>query len=373
MDISSVIQQNAPPGTDLDHEYLKRLYSMPSTLLNQEKKTLGTSHDAVLESTQQLGASHVGSFTKSHQSIDRLELLARRLDQSAGEAQEGTLSIPRLPERSFRAIETLISNDLVVYENVDRIQELLSLPELVRDRVLDGEYAQTLELASMTKKLHLRYPKSALVAQLNGDVQVSVESMRKTLLRSLREASKLSLLTKAVTYLREMHSPDLELVFIESRWHFLENEQWGAIPPQLKRTQPFAYLKRFVDIYREHVFATINGFRVIFKHKATNNEDINETGSTAGGADGLEIPLARFARKALVRLLGELREHAPLITNKSDRSSLWLQLAFCSRSMGRVGADFWRFLDSDVLTEEEWKEASQNQQDTARRATKYSK
>lgn len=373
MDIVGFIQQNAPPEARLDQDYLKRLYSMPPTLLNQEKKTLGASHDAMLESTQQLGASHVDSFTKTHQSIDRLELLARRLDQSAGEAQEGTLSTPRLPERSFRAIETLISNDLVLYENVDRVQELLSLPELVRDRVLDGEYAQALELAGMTKKLHLRYPKSGLVAQLNSDVQVSVESMRTTLLRSLREASKLSLLTKAVTYLREMHSLDLESVFIESRWYFLENEQWGAIPPQLKRTQPFAYLKRFVDIYREHVFATINGFRVIFKHKPSNKEEDSEVGGTAGGAEGLENPLARFARKALVRLLGELREHAPLITNKTERSSLWLQLAFCSRSMGRVGADFWRLLDSDVLSEEEWKEASQNQQDTARRASKYSK
>jgi len=354
MSFAQYVAENAEDTSQIDHDYLDRLIRMPMSMLEKEQASL----DAALSSTQTaektLAAKHSADFVVSKHSMNNLSDMMRELQQISVDAVEVSLATPKLPEKAYTVLHSLLSNEFVVYEQIDQIQELLSLPELVRDSVLHSDFTMALDLSAVADRLGVRFPHSELIQQVRKDVRKSITGMEDILRKSLRQAIRLPQLTRAVSYLRRMQTADLETVFIESRWQFLKS-QWEIIPEQLKQTQPLAYLKRVVEIYREHVFATINGFQTIFKHDSDGSDN---------------VAVSKFARNSLNMLLVLLRNHAPRVEDQGDRASLWLQLAFCAQSLGRIECDFWPFLDAEILTRQEWLEATQYQQNMAKRASR---
>lgn len=362
MDLERYVQSKSHGKFEIDKDLLKKLPSVPHEQLELERSELRSKLASTLKAQQTLAGKHANDFVQIKNSMERLGQLMQSLKRSASESVELSLAIPRAPEKAYLSLRSILANDLVVYGQLDKIQELLSVPELVKDNIMTGNYITAIDLAGVTERLQKRYPQSQIVSQLVEEVRKSVDGMREIFLDSLREASRLPQLTRAVTFLQRLNFAKLDQVYIDSRDHFLR-AQWDQIPSQLKQSQPQAYLKRVVEIYREHVFATINGYNTIF-NEGGSFSDVNEDD------EGL-LRLTFFSRQALSTLLELLRTHAPLITDESDRASLWLQLAFCANSLGRIGADFWPFLDSKILTKHEWEEALRNQRDMAGRFNKY--
>lgn len=363
MDLEQYVQSKSRSSIEIDKDLLKKLPSVPHEQLESERSGLRSKLASTLESQQTLARNHANDFVHMRHDMEHLRQLMQSLKRSATDSVELSLAIPRIPEKAYVSLRDILANELVVYGQIEKIQELLSVPELVKDSIMAGNFGTAIDLASMTERLQKRYPNSQIVSQLVEEVRKSVDGMREIFLDSLREASRLPQLTRAVTFLQRLNFSKLDQVYIDSRDYFLRS-QWGQIPSQLKQSQPLAYLKRVVEIYREHVFATINGYNTIF----------NEGGSFTDASEDNEglLRLAFFSRQALSTLLTLLRTHAPLITDESDRASLWLQLAFCANSLGRIGADFWPFLDSNILSKNEWEEALRHQRDMAGRVSKYS-
>jgi len=135
----------------------------------------------------------------------------------------------------------------------------------------------------------------------------------------------------------------------------------------LKQT-PEKYVKRYLEVYREHVFATVGGFDTIFPVDDQSSSTRIEANSSRADIQVKEQLMAEFLRATVQELRQTMDQVSPLITDKSARSSLWLQMAYCSQSLGRVGAEFWPTIQGDQTagTNEEWAEAIQKQRDISR-------
>ena len=97
------------------------------------------------------------------------------------------------------------------------------------------------------------------------------------LLRLLRETVKLPILIKVVSYLRRMKpfqglddvDRQLEQLYLVSRLQYIRTLLSSLEP--LKKQSPETYLKRYIEVFREHVFVTIVGFRSVFPESLSSH------------------------------------------------------------------------------------------------------
>lgn len=103
----------------------------------------------------------------------------------------------------------------------------------------------------------------------------------------------------------------------------------------LQGQQTERYLKRYIEIFREQSFATVQMYRNIFPQSSVTN--------TAGGdEDLLRLPsaLASFPMHLVSLLMETLQTYLPNITDVAARESLLIQVLYAANSLGRLGADF---------------------------------
>lgn len=339
----------ARSGVACDAEYLRTLVRLSDAELATQSALCETRAGELAREAESLAASNMAPFVQAEQTLSRARDLCSELRAAAGDAVELSLAVLRPAEHPYAAIRQLLQTDALVYAHISQIEALLSLPEYVREVVGAGDFARALDVAHTAERLRTRYPHSVLIKQVCGDVDRSMDGLKATLLKSLRETTKLPVLTKAVGHLRQLAPENLLQKFVDARWAFIQ-AQWASIPSQTRETQPLAYLKQVIEVHREQVFAVISAVNTVF------------------AADSGRPCVGQFARSAVAALLAALREHAPRVHDPAERASLWLQLAFCASSLGRVGADFWELLDADVLSREEWAEARRSQQEMASKA-----
>lgn len=374
---------------DVDIGYLKTVVRMSGPELTTQNTLLETRIKDLQSFEQSAAVESLPHFVTAADKLANIRDLAQELKTASSECLEMSLAVLRPSEHPYNAIKALLANEMLVYSQINRVQELMALPEYVKDCVMDGDFNKALDVAGVAARLHVRYPQSQLVLQIQNEVNRSMEGLKVTLYRSLRETSKLSILTKAVGHLRKLTSDNaqLEQDFIEARWLFIQ-DQWQAIPESTKTGQPYTYLKRVIEIHREQVFAVISAVNTVFRFdkntsnvsrsvgdlaektmetNAKTNTNVN-TNTNTNTRDNYNI--SQFTRKSILALFTMLKSQAPLIKNPSERTSLWLQLAFCSSSLGRVGADFWDLLDEEIMSKQEWYDARQNQQEMASRASR---
>lgn len=96
------------------------------------------------------------------------------------------------------------------------------------------------------------------------------------------------------------------------------------------------YLKRYIEIFREHSFSTIQTYRSIFP---TNN---TSTPVTDKEDDTVRLPsaLASFPLHLVGLLMETLQMYLPNVTDSAARESLLVQVLYAANSLGRLGADF---------------------------------
>ncbi|KAL9108305.1 MAG: hypothetical protein Q9227_006903 [Pyrenula ochraceoflavens] len=97
------------------------------------------------------------------------------------------------------------------------------------------------------------------------------------------------------------------------------------------------YLKRYIEIFREHSFATLSLFKNIFPHDP----------SSPSYTDGLlEIPsaLSSFPMHLVELLMETLETYLPNVVDPQARESLLMQVLYAAGSLGRLGADFSLFI-----------------------------
>jgi len=98
------------------------------------------------------------------------------------------------------------------------------------------------------------------------------------------------------------------------------------------------YLKRYIEIFREQSFATIQMYRNIFPQASpSTTADVDGEGD-----EPIRLPnaLASFPLHLVTLLMETLQLYLPNITDAAARESLLVQVLYAANSLGRLGADF---------------------------------
>ncbi|OUM52252.1 hypothetical protein BVG19_g1422 [[Candida] boidinii] len=290
----------------------------------------------------------------------------------------------------------------VVLRNMDNLMDILELPVLANACVSQGHYAECVEIASHVRRLAIRYSDIPIILEVEAGIQYEIREMVTSLIRLLHTDIKQSSIMKIISYLKrigpfsnlssndasnvstdninnagkmnyfssatfssfaaanqnERNSTNannelLMKIYLKSRFQFIISELEVLSP--LKNSNAIdRYLKRCLEVIREHCFATLMTFDSIFPNErkiVSNNDNTNL----------INTLISEFIVSIAKNLCKILKENIPKVNSKSVKDGLILQLIYCSQSLGRVGGDFnvlilheLESVKNPVITKKEW-------------------
>ncbi|KAG7810327.1 hypothetical protein KL921_002822 [Ogataea angusta] len=312
------------------------------------------------------------NFSKSEDAIDT--------QQKSEESNWKDLLKIQHPHSKHEQLQESRQSSSIILNKMDNIMDILELPALANACVKTGHYAECVEIASHVRRLSIRYSDIAIIQRVEHDVQLEIREMVNGLIRLLNTDLRQSSIIKIVTYLKRIgpfqrrfkeqednklaqerdtdlvSNEFLQKIFLKSRYQFILNELNVLIP--LKRSNSIDnYLKRCVEVIREHCFQTVVTFESIFPNvdsKAVKNL------------------LYSFIKSLILRLCDTLKENWSQV-GAPNKDGLLLQLIYCSQSLGRIGGDFnVIILDQlkDAIDKENWCTVSRKQRELIKSLSK---
>ena len=248
----------------------------------------------------------------------------------------------------------------ILAANQERIFDLLQLPNLFNSCVRKGAYSEAMDIAHHLRRLNARYgDQFELIRSLDTNLSKGISDMTRQLIQNLQDSTKLPVALKSISYLRSttnLRTPELKYLFLLSRWTFLSSLLNTVVPLQKDSAR---YLKRYIEVIREHAFAIFSMFKSIFPADEADDYTLSYTATTntnpfspAEEAFQCQI-LSSFAQTLVAQIIETLETHLPNVTDATARASLLTQVLYCSQSLARVGVEF-EFLLNSVFTADEY-------------------
>ncbi|KAJ9655915.1 hypothetical protein H2198_005356 [Neophaeococcomyces mojaviensis] len=100
------------------------------------------------------------------------------------------------------------------------------------------------------------------------------------------------------------------------------------------------YLKRYIEIFREQSFGTIQMYKNIFPVSSTSTATNGSKEKEEEDLMKLPPALSSFPLHLVGLLMETLQTYLPNITDVAARESLLIQVLYAANSLGRLGADF---------------------------------
>ena len=304
--------------------YLDRLVSLGLDDLLQEPSIIGNERSGVDLELVNLCYREYSTFTSVHQCSAAIGSAFDDFDTSLDKLIE---SIPALEDecrqfgRGTAEIQSARKRAVLLQEHEDKLLDVLGIPQLMETCVRNGYYQEALELSSHVSNLREKH-QAIIIDDVADEANGILQLMTAQLLGVLREPVKLPALIKAVGYLRKLQDLDdiqLGLAFLSSRLH---NYRARLVEIEMDRAEPVRYLRRYIDLFREHVFDIISQYTTIFS-----------------GVTGDQ--LATFVNLCVDDLVQLVHRYIPRIASDSAAmSSILVQLGYCSLSFARAGLDF---------------------------------
>lgn len=316
-------------GSDAASQYLDQLQSLPLKSLLAEASAISADAGSVEGELTNLCFREYPTFISVHKCSAAVTSAFDDFSSSLGNLLD---AVPALEDecrtfvRSTTGVQNARAKAALVQEHQDKLFDLLEIPQLMDTCVRNGYYQEALELSAHTESLLKRYPDVELVQDVAKEVDGVLQLMLAQLLALLREPIKLPALVKTVGYLRRLHIIDEEelgLAFLISR---LSNFRTQLAGLERDRADPVRYVRKYVDLFREHVFDIISQFTAIFL----------EGRST----DAAASQLASFVGQCVDDLVALVAAYVPLMNDAASLSSILVQLGYCSLAFARVGLDF---------------------------------
>lgn len=270
-------------------------------------------------------------------------MVADNVGKEEGDVQEGETTnwktLIQLHERQSQRIRKRQQDGeaappaSILLRDMDSIMDILELPTLANACVKSGHYGECVEIASHIRRISIRYSDVPLIQQVDTEIQKEIKGMINGLVRLLNTDLKQAHIIKIITYLKrigpfqkgegsgEMSNEILQRLFLKSRYQFILGELETLSP--LKRSTE-KYLKRCIEVIREHCFQTIATFESAF----TSDRDRR-----------VSLLLYSFIKSLILELCKVFNDNLPKL-EESTRYGLFLQMIYCSQSLGRVGGDF---------------------------------
>lgn len=307
--------------------YLDYLQSLPLPELLRQPSLISVETSTVESDLTNLCFREYPTFISVHRCSSAVK---SAFDDFSDSLEKLIGSVPALEDEcqtfssSMSKIQRIRSKASLVQEHQDKLLDLLEIPQLMETCVRNGYYQEAMELLDRSRTISQRYEDVVLVQDVVREVEGVLQLMLTQLLSLLREPIKLPALIKTVTFLRRLHALDeneLALVFISSRYRNFK-AQLAYI--ERDKADPVRYLRRYIDLFREHVYDLIAQFTTIF---------LDSPNTT--------IHIASFASQAVSELVNLVRTCVPqLSADAASMSSILIQLGYCAMSFTRVGLDF---------------------------------
>ena len=304
-------------------DYLDKLVTLPLDDLLREP-TLVSDEGATVESDlTQLCFKEYSTFVSVHKASSAI---GTAFDDFSSSLAGLVDALPALETgcQSFAAdiqvTQKARARATIVLEYRDKLQDVLEIPHLMETCVRNGYYQEAMELAAHAKRTSHQMMGFPIIQDVAREVETVLQLMVTQLLALLREPVKLPALVKAVGYLRRLGGIDekeLGAIFLMSRLHNFRNQ---LVQIERDRAEPVRYLRRYIDLFREHVYDIISQYMSTFQDPQY---------------------LASFASHCIADLIGLVEAYIPRIASDSaSMSSILVQLGYCAMSFGRVGLDF---------------------------------
>jgi hypothetical protein len=362
-------------------DYFNHLAGLSADALqvSEPQRLAHTSHSLLLSIQAVSKRSHkpiVSSATK-HATLRRT---LPALCQSAGELSQ---AVPRLDTQaeqfsvSFgKAAEnkTLARRKqaLRLLQNSERLVDIMELPPLLTSAVMTApvNYSSTLDLYGHVRRLGSLYPGSPIVKSIVSEADAAIRQMATDLITTLKSPNlKLAAALRTTGWLKRI-VPDLvsgappedalpalflvcRVATLVSFLEALEPLRALAEEERLRSAksahawssgqQTERYLKRYIEIFREHSFSIVSVFKSV-------NASFSPSSSGRGGTSDddplrpLPAALSTLPLHLVDMLLEVLRLHLPTVKDQAARESILTQVLYCSGSLGRLGADFGMLL-----------------------------
>ncbi|KAH8177741.1 dor1-like family protein [Sarocladium implicatum] len=352
--------------------YLTHLVEQPAdALLTSEPQHLAQASHSLLLSIQALSKkSHkpIVDSAKSHASLrSTLPVLSR----GASELTDGVLRLDSEAERfsvTFsKANEGKVllrrKQALKLLQNSERLVDVMELPPLLASAVMatPPNYSTALDLYAHVRRLASIYPESALVASVLKDADAAIRQMASDLIVALKAPNlKLAPALRTVGWLKRL-TPELVsgaptedalcalflvcrvatfmglLDALEPLRELADNErarQGQGSSAWSSGQQTERYLKRFIEIFREHSFSIASVFKSVSASFPSHGESQDDP------LLPLPQPLATLPLHLVDMLLETLQTYLPTVKDQAARESILTQVLYCSGSLARLGADF---------------------------------
>ncbi|KAI9171894.1 Conserved oligomeric Golgi complex subunit [Paramyrothecium foliicola] len=296
------------------------------------------------------------------QSVPRLEAQAENFATAFSKAGES-----KMLARRRQALRLL--------QNSERLVGVMELPPLLTSAVLTNPvtYSSTLDLYAHVRRLASLYPDSALISSVLNESDAAIRQMAADMIATLRAPSlKLAASLRTMGWLKRI-IPDLvqgvpvedalPAMFLVSRLCTL-GDTLDALGPlrkladeererQGKASQTWSggqqaekYLKRYIEVFREHSFSIVSVFRSLGASFPSTTADASDS------LRPLPTALSTLPLHLVEMLLATLRTYLPTVKDQASRESILTQVLYCASSLGRLGADFGMLLA--VIGEAHW-------------------
>ncbi|CAN3376771.1 hypothetical protein DIURU_001551 [Diutina rugosa] len=232
-----------------------------------------------------------------------------------------------------------------VIQHIDSILDLLELPSLARLCITQGNYHEALEISVLVRSYCIRFPQIEAFKLIQAQVDAELQHMVKGLIRLLSTNVKAHSLGKIFQILTKLDigtSESLQLLFLQGRYRFILQEL-ASLKPLLKLSNKMTYLKRSVEVFREHGYATLYSYQSLFP-SATNPLLVSQF-------------CHQLADTLTEILVGNLAETKAYPENDGSIDGLLLQLVYLTKSLSKFGANFEVLLKerlSEWVTPEDW-------------------
>lgn len=296
------------------------------------------------------------------QAVPRLESQAESFSSTFSKASES-----KMLARRKEALRLL--------QNSERLVGVMELPPLLTSAVLTNPvtYSSTLDLYAHVRRLASLYPDSSLITSVLSEADAAIRQMAADTITTLRAPGlKLAAALRTMGWLKRI-IPDLvqsvpvedtlPAMFLVSRLCTL-GDTLDALEPlkkladderarHVKASQTWSggqqaerYLKRYIEVFREHSFSIISVFKSISASFASTTNDADD------GLRPLPIALSSLPLHLVEMLFATLRIYLPTVKDQASRESILTQVLYCASSLGRLGADFGLLLSN--IGESHW-------------------
>jgi len=230
-----------------------------------------------------------------------------------------------------------------------KIVEILEIPQLLDTFIRNGYYDEAMELKNHAKKILSGHTDSNLLQKILKEVEETSALMITQLIQLLRGDIKLPLCMRIINYLRKMDlfkPHELPIIFLQQRDIYLKSLLSEI---KVKDYSPDEYLRKYIDILREHFIEIVTQYIEIFINSSNVFYNKNKTSAfnTKNEKDDFSysLILSSYITTNINDIVETFKLKLPLIKDIAKLSSLSVQVMYFGMSLGKNGIDFRHIIE----------------------------